>query len=227
MVTRPSRALSIAGALLLSTACAGPPRATPPPAGGPGDATVAIRVVSHGWHTGIVIARDDIPAGSWPEHRLFPPAPFLEVGWGDRAFYREADAGVSLGLAAAFASEGVVLHVVGRDRPPGRAGDRVEVVVIAMPARGLEALARFVSTAYARDAQGQVIDLGPGLAPVSRFYAATGRYSLLHNCNNWVAEALHAAGCPIDPDSAVTAGSLLGQARSCSWSPAPGRRAVE
>lgn len=207
--------LLVAGALLLSAGCAGPSRA-PTPADESGEATATIRVVSHGWHTGIVIARDDIPAASWPEHRLLPPARFLEVGWGDRAFYQAAAPGAGLALSAAFGSEGAVLHLVGLDRAPGGPAASAEVVVIDLPASGLDVLARFVSAGYARDAEGRPVDLGPGLAPLSRFYAATGRYSLLHNCNNWVAEALQAAGCPMTPGWAVTADNLIAQARSCA-----------
>jgi hypothetical protein len=52
----------------------------------PGEATVTIYVVAHGWHTGIVIRRDDIPAEAWPEHRRILAARFLEAGWCDQAF---------------------------------------------------------------------------------------------------------------------------------------------
>ena len=72
-----------------------------------------------------------------------------------------------------------------------------------------------MSRAYARDASGAPIDLGPGLYPGSRFYAATGRYSLFYTCNSWIAEALRAGGCPITPAWALTGGNLAFQARRC------------
>lgn len=172
-------------------------------------------MVGHGWHSGIVIRRDQIPTEAWPEHVRFPPAPFLEVGWGDRAFYRVPDAGVGLALRAAFASGGSVLHLAGLDRPPTERFPRSEIIALELSGRGAEALARFVSGAYARDASGDPIDLGPGLYPGSRFYAAAGRYSLLYTCNSWIADALRAAGCSITPAWALTAGNLLFQARQC------------
>ena len=181
----------------------------------PGDATVTVHVVRHGWHTGLVIPRDRIPPEAWPEHARFPPARFLEVGWGDRAFYQSPDAGIRLALEASLASEGSVLHVVGLDRPPEERFAHAEIIPVVLSARGADALARFVSRTYARDATGEPINLGSGLYPGSRFYAATGRYSLVYTCNSWIAEALRAAGCPITPTWALTASNLIFQTRRC------------
>jgi uncharacterized protein (TIGR02117 family) len=210
---QPLGSLFVVGALLLTAGCHGHVRELHPPPSG--EATVTIYVVGHGWHTGIVIRRDDIPAEAWPEDRRFLAARFLEVGWGDRAFYESPEAGVRLALKAAFSSEGSVLHVAGFDPPPATYFSRAEIIAIELSRRGVEALARFVSATYALDKAGQPIEVGAGLYPVSRFYAATGRYSLLYTCNTWVAEGLRAAGCPITPTLAATAGNLLLQAERC------------
>lgn len=206
-------ALVVPVAVLFAAACLGPVRELYPPRSG--EASVTVHVVGHGWHTGIVIRRDDIPTEAWPESGRFPAARFLEVGWGDRAFYESPDAGVSLALKAAFASATSVLHVAGFDRPASESFPRAEIIAIELSRRGMDSLSRFVSQAYARDAAGQPIELGSGLYRGSRFYAATGRYSLVYTCNTWIAEALRAGGCPITPVWAVTAGNLLFQAERC------------
>jgi uncharacterized protein (TIGR02117 family) len=201
----------IAGLTL--AACLAPGRLPEPPqAGGP---TVTVYVVRDGWHSGLAIARDTIPPGVWPEQARFPAARFVEVGWGDRAFYRTPDAGLGLAVGAAVASEGSVLHVTGLDRPPAEHFAHAEVTPVVLSARGAEALARFVSGAYARDRSGEPIDMGPGQHLGSRFFAATGRYSLLYTCNRWIAEALRAGGCPITPAWALTGAALAFQARRC------------
>ncbi len=198
---------------LAVAACLGPVRDLYPPR--LGDATVTVYVVRHGWHSGLVIRRDQIPPEAWPEHARFPAAQFLEVGWGDRAFYQSPDAGIALALEASFASGGSVLHLTGLDRPPAEHFAHAEITAVELSAGGTEALARFVSRGYARDTSGAPIDLGPGLYPGSRFYAATGRYSLFYTCNSWIAEALRAGGCPITPAWALTGGNLAFQARRC------------
>jgi uncharacterized protein (TIGR02117 family) len=208
---RPALVALIAG--LAIAGCLGPVRDLYPP--GSGEATVTVHVVRHGWHSGLVIRRDQIPPAAWPEQARFPAARFLEVGWGDRAFYQSPDAGIGLALEASLASEGSVLHVVELARPPAEHFLHAEIIPVVLSARGADALARFISRAYARDAAGEPIDLGPGLYPGSRFYAATGRYSLIYTCNSWIAEALRAGGCPITPAWALTAGNLTFQASRC------------
>ena len=202
---------------LVAAACLGPVRDvyTRPSPAAPGEATVTVHVVRHGWHSGLVIRRDQIPAGAWPELGRFPATRFLEVGWGDRAFYQSPDAGVTRAIEASFASGGSVLHVTGFDRAPAEHFAHAEITAVELSARGAEALARFVGRAYARDPAGAPTDLGPGLHPGSRFYAATGRYSLVYTCNSWIAEALRAGGCPLTPAWALTAGNLAFQARRC------------
>jgi len=207
-------ALVALATVLTFAACLGPVRDLYPPRAG--DDTVTVHVVRHGWHSGLVIRRDQIPAEVWPEHTRFPAARFLEVGWGDRAFYQSPDAGIGLALEASLASEGSVLHVVGLDRAPAEHYAHAEIIPVVLSARGADTLARFVSRAHARDAAGEPIDLGPGLYPGSRFYAATGRYSLVYTCNSWIASALRAAGCPITPAWALTASNLMFQARRCA-----------
>jgi uncharacterized protein (TIGR02117 family) len=208
--------LAIAG--LAVAGCLGPIRDLYPPRAGEG--TVIVQVVKHGWHSGLVIERDAIAPAIWPAQVRFPAGRFLEIGWGDRAFYQSPTAGSGLALRAAFASEGSVLHVTGLDRPPAEAFPAGEIVSVVITRRGAEALGHFVSGAYARDAAGAPVDLGPGLYPGSRFYAATGRYSLIYTCNTWIADALRAAGCPITPTWALTASNLIAQAKRCAPDPA-------
>ena len=208
------RPLALAAGLLLASAgcLAQGPVLAPPPVGEP---AVTVHVVGHGWHVGLALRREEIPEASWPEHAHFPPAAFLEVGWGDRAFYETPDAGAWLAVRAAVASEQSVLHVTGLARAPAEAWPGAEIVTLRLSPGQAAALARFVSAAYARDAAGEPVDLGPGLFPLSRFYAATGRYSAFYTCNRWVADALLAAGCPMTPARALTAGAALRQARQC------------
>lgn len=71
---------------VLLFACASPPVNLFPPSSD--EPSRKIYVVSHGWHAGIVVKRADIPAGVWPQHNEFPCAEYLEVGWGDRDYYK-------------------------------------------------------------------------------------------------------------------------------------------
>lgn len=190
-------------------ACAAPLlKNSPPP--GEGSPAIAIYLVSHGWHTGIVVKRADIPEGLWLERRDFPQAEYLEVGWGDREFYRSADPGLWVTLKAAFWPTASVLHVVGFRGPSAEYFRGSEVIELALPRAGFERLVRYVHDAHARDGA-RAAPLGPGLYGDSRFYPARETFHLFRTCNVWTARALRAAGVPVR--DAITMEGLMSQAR--------------
>ena len=197
--------------LIVAAGCLGPVASLYPPR--PGDPSTPVWVVDHGWHTGLVVERAAIPQGLWPEQEDLPPAPYLEVGWGDAAFYRAEQPGVGLAVRAALGSAGSVLHVVALPEPPERVFAGREVVEIRLSPPGVRALAQFVDESFARGERGRAPQLGPGLYGISAFYPARGRYHLLNTCNTWIADALRSAGVPITPAYAMTAGNLMWQAR--------------
>ena len=173
-----------------------------------------IYVIGHGWHTGLVIKRADIPDGLWPEHNDFPQAIYVEVGWGDKEFYLAKEPTFGLALQAAVKSTGSVLHIVGFTPPPEAYFPYSDVLAVRLSLPGFEALSSFIHATYKRDAQGHTLPLGKGWYDDSRFYLAEGRYHLFNTCNNWIARALQAAGAPINPASAMTAGNVLSQVRA-------------
>jgi uncharacterized protein (TIGR02117 family) len=205
---RPALLLWALGAL--AWGCAGPVTGLWPPA--PGEPVRAIAVVNHGWHTGIVVSVKEIPEGAWPGHRDFPGAEYLEVGWGDHDFYQAPQASLWLAVKAAFWPSPSVLHVAAFRGPPWPGAERVE---IELTEAGFSRLLAFIEAAYARGETGGPVPLGQGQTAWSRFYLGRERYFLLRTCNTWVARALRAAGCPITPLYALTAGNLMSQAGRC------------
>jgi uncharacterized protein (TIGR02117 family) len=170
-------------------------------------------VVDHGWHVGLAVRRADVSATIWPESVELGAVRFIEVGWGDGDFY-PAPAGTSgLAVRAAFWSRSSVLHVVGFDRPLAEFFGQAPIVEIMLSPRGFDALSRFIQQAYARDADGRLVRVAPALYGRGSFYLAAGRYHAMSNSNTWAARALRAAGCPITPAWALTAGNVLWQAR--------------
>ncbi len=198
------------GAIVLASGCAGPVDALYPAR--EGEAVTAIWVVSHGWHTGIVVRREDVPDGLWPQLRDFADSELVEIGWGERDFYM-APAGTSgMALRAALWPASSVVHVAGFRGAAERYFPASEVVEIKLSRRGFEKLATFIQDAYATEPANGAISLGPGQYPNSRFYLARERYHALKTCNSWTAKALRSAGCPVIPFYALTAGSVIHQA---------------
>lgn len=191
--------------------CLGPVSALHPPAAD--EPVKPVWVVGHGWHVGLAVRRADLSTAIWPESVELGAVRFIEVGWGDGDFYPAAPGTSGMALRAAFWSKSSVLQVIGFDLPVSEFFAGAPLVEIALSARGFDALSRFIQQAYARDDQGQLVRMGPALYGRGSFYLATGRYHAMANSNTWAARALRAAGCPITPAWALTAGNVLWQAR--------------
>ena len=170
-----------------------------------------IFIVNYGWHTGLALKKADIPDRLLPEADDSPIGNSLEIGWGDRDFYRTPDAGVLLALKAVFFSSGSVLHVAAFSGPVEEYFRGAEILEVLVAEDGFDRLTRFVSDSFLRPETQKLQEAPPGLYPNSRFYPARGKFHLFRNCNTWVAEALQAAGLPVNPAIVITAGSLVSQ----------------
>jgi uncharacterized protein (TIGR02117 family) len=175
------------------------------------DDGATIYVVSHGWHTGIVVRTADVAPGAWPEADDFAHAEYLEVGWGDRDYYQAHDPGFLDAVAAAFVAKPGVLHIVGFRGDVRRTFPASDIVALHVSPQGLARLVAHLRASYERDANGQAVRLGPGLYGDSRFYGSVERFHLFNTCNVWTAAALRAAGLPIA--SSLTAAGVMDEAR--------------
>ncbi len=171
-------------------------------------------LVSHGWHTGIVIRREDIPNGSLPESADFPDAEYLEVGWGDWDYYPAPSFNVWFAAKALLWPTASVLHVVGFSGPPESYFARSEIIAFELSQSRFERLIEYIHASFARDGAGKSAPLQPGLYGNSAFYPSHEKFHLLKTCAGWTAKALRTAGYPISPWFAVTADQVMSRARS-------------
>ena len=181
----------------------------PPPAH---DLLKDVWIVRHGWHTRIAVTQADVDPSVWPESRDLGDVAYLEVGWGDRDFYAKAAPSIWDAIDPIVRPTRAVLHVVGLDRPPPQGVPDSPAVRIRVSADGFARLTRFIHEHYVRQADGAPVRIHRGYYPRSWFYLAHGRYHVLTNSNNWTLTALRAAGAPVTPWLAVTAGNAIMQA---------------
>ena len=190
-----------------------------PPA--PGDVAWRIHVADHGFHTGFVIGREDLASLAQAEEMpaliavadRFRDYRFLEIGWGDEGFYR-GDIGLDWKSAQttirALLSPGnaSVLHLVGLNRAPDDVFVNSHIVALDVSAQGAKNLAAFIDATFARNVDGQVVELGPGIYGPSLFYRAVPAYNILFTCNHWVASGLHKAGFGVSMFAATLSAGL-------------------
>ncbi len=203
--------VSLSALALLCTGCLGPKKNLFPPAAGAPRTT--IHLISHGWHTGVIVSRADLPTNVWPAQRDFAEFESVEVGWGDDGFYRSDEITTAITMKALFWPTPSVLHAVGFNGPPEREFPDSKVIRVELSAEGFARLCTFMDRAYTHTASGQAIPLGAGLYGASEFYRAHGSYYFPKTCNSWTASALRSAGCPMTPLWSVTAGSVMWQAK--------------
>jgi uncharacterized protein (TIGR02117 family) len=204
------RALIATVVLALATGCAAPVTASWPPAGE--GSLKPVWIVRHGWHTRVAIRRVDVDTSIWPAIRELGDVAYVEVGWGDRDFYPKPDPSIWDTIDPVIRRTAAALHVGGFDRPPAEFLPDSPVVRVRVPTAGFDGLTRFIHQHYALDGRGQPVRIRRGYYERSWFYLASGRYHVLNNSNNWTIRALGAAGAPVNPAIAFTAGTVVAQA---------------
>lgn len=180
-----------------------------------------VLIVNHGWHTGLVLPAHELRVRLPQLAQRFPDTPYLELGWGDDAFYRAEAVNAGLALRALLWPTSSVMHVVAV--PPGLnsyfpARPREQICVTR---RQYLALVDFAVGSFLRDRPhehvshggGELTTLEGGLYGNSQFYRAVGSYHLFNNCNTWLAKGLQIAGMPITPALMLTAQSLMDHLR--------------
>lgn len=177
-----------------------------------GSAAQRIWVVSNGWHSGIVLARADVPESVIPEIADFPHARYVEFGWGDAEFYPAREAGAWLALRAAFPGP-AVMHVAGLPDHPARVWPNVTILPFAVSAEALSRLLAFLRDSFDRAGAGRAVVSARGIYPFSLFYPATGRFHVFNNCNSWTAQALMAMGIGASLGGVNTADDLISRIR--------------
>jgi len=172
-----------------------------------------IYVVSHGWHTGIVVPRAELG----PELAFIPlelgEAAYYEFGWGEKDFYQAPDNTVLLALQAVLWVDDATMHVVAVPKPPAQYFPESETIELHLSKKGLGQLTAAIAASFAKDDDGDSHSTRDGLYGTSRFFDGVGKYYLLNTCNTWTARMLGIAGVPTTTVLTLTAGSVARQTR--------------
>lgn len=166
-------------------------------------------VVSHGWHTGLVVPAAALNRTEPALVERFGQPAFYEIGWGDNGFYQARKITTGLTLQAMFWARGAIVHVVAVPDSPHLSFPRSQIVGTCLNDSELDALLTFVSNSFLRGKSGRLVALAPGLYGDAQFYEGTGRYHLLNTCNTWTAKGLRSAGHALEPRFKLTAGSVM------------------
>ena len=206
---------------LLLVACEGTPSAQRTE-GRPGaDNSAAVWVMSNGWHTDIILRREDIPPDLIPEIAAYPEGRFFAFGWGDARYYPARSPSVELAIKAIGVPTPAAMHLTAIPTTPEAYYRTAEVLRLPITVRGQHALAQYIHASFARDAGQVATKTSQGLYRHSGFYPATGRFHLFNTCNTWAARGLMQAGLEVGHSRTIQAEALMRELRAIATGIAP------
>lgn len=162
------------------------------------DAGVAIYVRSNGVHTDIVVPHIHLHhdwRSEFPQDENALWRRYIGFSWGDRGFFQEtprwADLRASVAFTALSGLGNSAMRVEFTDTPILNDGDAALLLSEAQYRR----LVQSIRASFQRDGNGRALPMPtPSYAAGSRYFEATGSYSLLRTCNDWTRARLTEAG---------------------------------
>jgi hypothetical protein len=151
--------------------------------------------------------------------RRFPQSKYVFFGFGDRHYLLSKGKGTSSLAGALFPGPGLIL-VTALENSPSQAFGGPHVLEFALSAPQAAATQRFVRRALA-GGEGDLLPVAEGPYEGSVYYSAIARYSALHTCNTWAAEALQSAGFKVHTRLVLFAGQTWNQARKINKAACP------
>lgn len=172
-----------------------------------------IYVVSHGWHTGVVILQENIGEELQFFNRYFGISPYYEIGWGDKGFYEAEEITTKITFQALFIPTESVLHVVAVSKDPRNYFSNSEIIRIPISKNAHRILNQTIYNSFQTNEKGEVIKTRRGIYGNSYFFAGNGFYYITNTCNTWTARILEKSGLPISSFLTLTARSVMSQSK--------------
>jgi hypothetical protein len=167
-------------------------------------------VVRRGWHIDVGFDVTDLEQPLRSIASDLPTARFILFGFGDMHYLMSKNHSAGA-LAALWPGRGIML-VTGLQGTPQQAFGANEVIELHLADHEAHALQDFVWQSFVT-ADGAAQVYRPGPYEDSWYFLAVRRYSALHTCNTWAAEALKAAHLHVHSVGVMFAGQVWSQAR--------------
>lgn len=175
--------------------------------------SVAIYLVKHRWHTGLIVPHRPLP-GIQRLQDYLGKAEYYEFAWGDNRFYRADNGSILLMLRALFWPTSSVMHVVAFDRQPPDYFRGQDIVKLPVTEPQLQLLIERMMMDFSNNEENELKVLERGLYGNSRFFAADESYTVFYNCNDWTVQALQSAGFNINAPWIATSGEIMKRAQT-------------
>ncbi len=164
-----------------------------------------------GWHIDLGFSADELGPRLRFVASALPDARYLLFGFGDMHYLNSRHKGVSTLAAALWPGPGIML-VTGLPGTAQQGFGARHVIELVLTEAQSRALQDFIANSFSL-LNGRADPYEPGPYEGSVYYRAVPRYSALHTCNTWAAEAMGAAPLRMHHWDVLFAGQLWSQAR--------------
>ena len=173
--------------------------------------SATLYVARRGWHIDIGLAAEDLSPPLNQAAALLPGSRYVFFGFADKHYLLAKNHNAPILLSALFPGAGILL-TTGLMNSPAQAFGTAHVIALTVSQDRVRALQAFIwRSLRTQDEVLTVFRDGPYEGSV--YFLATQKYSALHTCNTWGAEALRAAGFHVHTAGVIFAGQLWTQAR--------------
>jgi hypothetical protein len=174
-------------------------------------AASTIYVARRGWHIDVGMKVSDLAAPLEAAAAHLPGARYLFFGFGDRHYLAAKKHNAPVLLSAIWPGGGIVL-VTALSASPDEGFGASHVTSLTVTADQMQALQSFIWTSLETQ-NSALLEPLPGPYEDSLYFSSTAKYSGLHTCNTWAAQALRATGFHVHTAGIIFAGQLWRQVR--------------
>ena len=170
-----------------------------------------IYVARRGWHIDIGMAAADLSAPLNQAAAALPGSLYIFFGFADKHYLLAANHHAPVLLSALWPGASILL-ATGLPNSPAEGFGAAHVITLRVTQAQMRDLQAFIwQSLRTQDDVLKVYQNGPYEGSV--YFLGKPKYSALHTCNTWAAEALRATGFQVHTAAVIFAGQLWVQAR--------------
>ena len=172
----------------------------PPQAGAP---VVLVYVTYNAFHSDLVVPESALrtygmEGPTMAAAQRLRPAPWIALGWGDMRFYRGQGLGLQRAadaLRAAVWPGNIATVLVRRSSAPQPERGDWKAIELRLSPSDFQAMVRRMNGAFVLH-NGRPVADADAIDPQEIYFNGRGDFSIVNDCNQWIGDAMAAAGAP-------------------------------
>jgi uncharacterized protein (TIGR02117 family) len=173
------------------------------------DTVHKVYLVNKSWHTGFIFSTSSIATSQIGALKIFDDYKYVDIGWGDAAFYMTPEFDTENALKAVLVPTKSVIRIEGYNVAIEDIASWNDFTIeLQMNDDMFNNFCEFIENSFSRDTNDKYIVSKTLRDGKIRFFRSDLKYHGLNTCNTWAAKALKYSGFDISTFMIITAGQL-------------------